>query len=42
MFQNINENTINQEEYKENIKENKKIDLFTNVFSIKNIQNNII
>ena len=34
MFQNINENTIDGHNYKE---EKKKIELFTNVFAIKNI-----
>ena len=34
MFQNINENTIDRHNYKE---EKKKIELFTNVFAIKNI-----
>ena len=37
MFQNINENTIDSEDYRENKKEKKKIDLFTNVLQIKNI-----
>lgn len=37
MFQNINESTIDSTDYKEKVKENKKIDLFTNVFEIKNI-----
>ena len=37
MFQNINENTINREEYVESRSEKKKIDLFTNVLQIKNV-----
>lgn len=37
MFQNINESTIDSEEYRESKKEKKKIDLFTNVLQIKNI-----
>ena len=37
MFQNINENTIDSEDYREDKKEKKKIDLFTNVLQIKNI-----
>lgn len=37
MFQNINESTIDGRNYKENKNEKKKIDLFSNVFSIKNI-----
>lgn len=37
MFQNINESTIDSRNYKENNKDNKKIDLFTNVLLIKNI-----
>ena len=37
MFQNINENTINREDYIENKNEKKKIDLFTNVLQIKNV-----
>lgn len=37
MFQNINENTINREEYVESKNEKKKIDLFTNVLQIKNV-----
>lgn len=37
MFQNINESTIDDIDYKESKKENKKIELFTNVFAIKNI-----
>lgn len=37
MFQNINENTINREEYVESKSEKKKIDLFTNVLQIKNV-----
>ncbi len=37
MFQNINESTMDNIDYKENKKENKKIELFTNVFAIKNI-----
>lgn len=37
MFQNINENTINVNQYKETKKDRKKIDLFTNVFELKNI-----
>lgn len=35
MFQNINENTMDNTNYKE--RKNKKIELFTNVFAIKNI-----
>ena len=37
MFQNINESTIENIDYKDSKKENKKIELFTNVFAIKNI-----
>lgn len=37
MFQNINDSTIDSTDYKENKKEKKKIDLFTNVFAINNI-----
>ncbi len=38
MFQNLNESTIDDDrEYKENKKENKKIDILTNVFAINNI-----
>ena len=37
MFQNINESTIDNRNYRESKNENKKIDLFTNVFAIKNI-----
>lgn len=37
MFQNINDSAIDDNSYKENSRENKKIDLFTNVFAIKNI-----
>ena len=37
MFQNINEGTIDRQDYKENRNEKKKIDLFTNVLQIKNI-----
>ena len=37
MFQNINESTIDNVDYKENKKEKKKIELFTNVLSISNI-----
>lgn len=37
MFQNINEGTIDNQEYKENRSEKKKIDLFTNVLQIKNV-----
>ena len=42
MFQNINESTIDRRNYKENSKQNKKIDLFTNVFALKNISIYII
>lgn len=37
MFQNINENTIDSVNYKDVRTERKKIDLFTDVFSLKNI-----
>lgn len=37
MFQNINESTIDNQNYKEDKKEKKKTDIFANVFSIKNI-----
>lgn len=37
MFQNINESTIDSEDYRESKKEKKKIDLFTNVLQIRNI-----
>lgn len=37
MFQNINDSTIDSTDYKENKKEKKRIDLFTNVFAINNI-----
>ena len=37
MFQNINESTIDNQSYEEERKEKKKIDIFSNVFSIKNI-----
>lgn len=37
MFQNINENTIDQNNYKETNKEKKKIEILSNIFSIKNI-----
>ncbi len=37
MFQNINESTIDNRSYKENKKEKKKIELFTNVLSISNL-----
>lgn len=37
MFQNINEGTIDNQEYKENKNEKRKIDLFTNVLQIKNV-----
>lgn len=37
MFQNINENTIENQNFQKSKKENKKIDIFSNVFSIKNI-----
>lgn len=37
MFQNINESTIDNRNYNESKKERRKIDLFTNVFLIKNI-----
>lgn len=37
MFQNINEGTIENQKYKENENEKKKIDLFTNVLQIRNI-----
>ena len=37
MFQNINESTIDNQSYEEEKKEKKKIDIFSNVFSIKNI-----
>ena len=37
MFQNINESTIDSREYKETKNEKKKIDLFSNIFALKNI-----
>lgn len=37
MFQNINESTIDNQNYREEKKENKKTEIFSNVFSIKNI-----
>ena len=37
MFQNINESTMDSQDYGESKKEKKKIDLFTNVLQIKNI-----
>ena len=37
MFQNINESTIDNQSYEEERKGKKKIDIFSNVFSIKNI-----
>ena len=37
MFQNINESTIDSRQYKEDKNERRKIDLFTNVFAVKNI-----
>ena len=37
MFQNINEGTIDNNQYREEKKERKKIALFTNVFELKNI-----
>ena len=37
MFQNINESTIDSEDFRESKNEKKKIDLFTNVLKIKNI-----
>ena len=37
MFQNINESTIDNQNYKEDKKGKKKTDIFANVFSIKNI-----
>ena len=37
MFQNINESTMDSQDYGESKKERKKIDLFTNVLQIKNI-----
>lgn len=37
MFQNINESTIDNQSYEEEKKEKNKIDIFSNVFSIKNI-----
>ena len=37
MFQNINENTINTADYQESDKHKKKIEIFSNVFTIKNI-----
>lgn len=37
MFQNIDESTININDYKENKKEKKKIDIFKNVLEIKNV-----
>ena len=37
MFQNINENTIGTETYKDEKKEKRKIDIFSNVFAIRNI-----
>lgn len=37
MFQNINESTIDSQEYRESKTEKKKIDLFTNVLQIRNI-----
>lgn len=42
MFQNINEDTINAGDYEEVKKEKKKIDIFSNVFSIRNIIISII
>ena len=36
MFQNINESTIDNQNYREEKKENKKTEIFSNVFSIKN------
>lgn len=37
MFQNINESTIDSKEYKENKKEKRKNEIFTNVFELKNV-----
>ena len=37
MFQNINENTIGTETYKDEKKEKRKIDIFSNVCAIRNI-----
>ncbi|MCI8641670.1 MAG: SpoIIE family protein phosphatase [Clostridia bacterium] len=37
MFQNIDESTINIDDYKENKKEKKKTDIFKNVLEIKNV-----
>lgn len=37
MFQNINESTVDNRDYEENKREKKKIDLFTNVFAIRNV-----
>lgn len=37
MFQNINESTVENQNYEENKKEKKKIELFADVFSVKNI-----
>ena len=37
MFQNINESTVENQNYEENKKEKKKIELFADVFSAKNI-----
>ena len=37
MFQNINENTVNTAKYEEDNSHKKKIEIFSNVLSIKNI-----
>ena len=37
MFQNINDITMDSQDYKENKDEKKKVELFTNVLQIKNI-----
>ena len=37
MFQNINENTVNTARYEEDNSHKKKIEIFSNVLSIKNI-----
>lgn len=37
MFQNINESTMDSQDYRENKNEKKRIDLFTNVLQIRNI-----
>ena len=37
MFQNLNEETIDNNEYKENVKAKNKSDIFNNVFALSNI-----